>query len=85
MAMRKRCVISSITGNSQCFLLANFNVESWFGHLAVLIRIMCINLEVDWQIGDALQELFKEGIVTRGDLWITSKLWSVLIQPSLLS
>jgi diketogulonate reductase-like aldo/keto reductase len=46
---------------------------------------MCINLEVDWQIGDALQELFKEGIVTRGDLWITSKLWSVLIQPSLLS
>jgi alcohol dehydrogenase (NADP+) len=28
------------------------------------------------EIGDALQELFKEGIVTRGDLWITSKLWN---------
>ncbi|CAK9865014.1 unnamed protein product [Sphagnum jensenii] len=28
------------------------------------------------EIGDALQDLFREGIVTRGDLWITSKLWN---------
>jgi len=28
------------------------------------------------EIGEAFQELFKEGIVKREDLWITSKLWN---------
>lgn len=28
------------------------------------------------EVGEALAELFAEGIVARGDLWITSKLWN---------
>lgn len=28
------------------------------------------------EVGDALEELFAEGVVTRDELWITSKLWN---------
>jgi alcohol dehydrogenase (NADP+) len=28
------------------------------------------------QVGTALQDIFAEGVVGRGDLWVTSKLWN---------
>jgi alcohol dehydrogenase (NADP+) len=28
------------------------------------------------QVGAALQEVFAEGVVGQGDLWVTSKLWN---------
>lgn len=37
------------------------------------------------EIGDALQRCFKDGVVTRDQVYITSKLWWVSIPPPFLS